>query len=90
MKNLSSIIESFSDWGKPWTFYNYVTENLNISQSEINIFSIHYQEASKFELWNYSDLTIGAKNSQNYLTNHTELSEKSIKQIVNAISYEWR
>ena len=90
MKNLSLIIESFSDWGKPWTFYKFVTENPNITKYEIDFFSKIYNEAAEFGLWNYSDLNIGVKNASRYLIQNTELSEKSIKQIINAISYEWK
>lgn len=90
LKNLSLIIESFTDWGKPWLFFKYVIENPNIIENEITAFSKIYQEASKFELWNYPDLIIGVNNATQYLKDHTALSEKSIKQIVNAISYEWK
>lgn len=89
-KNLLQIIENFSDWGKPWTFYKSIMENPNINDSEKKFFSKIYSDASKYELWNYSDLTIGAKNSRKFLKNNTDLNEITINQIVNAIAYEWR
>lgn len=67
-----------------------MSENPNITKNESTTFSKIYQEASKFELWNYPDLTNGVNNATRYLKEHTALSEESIKQIVNAISYEWK
>lgn len=90
MKNIKLIIENFTDWGKPWTFYEYVINNSNVSEIEKTNFSKIYNEASEFELWNFSDLTVGVENSSKFLKENTNLSEKAIKQIVNAIAYEWR
>jgi hypothetical protein len=90
MKSITLIIENFTDWGKPWTFYEYVINNSNVSEIERINFSKIYKEASKFELWNFSDLTVGVENSSKFLKENTNLSEKAIKQIVNAIAYEWR
>lgn len=90
MKNITLIIENFSDWGKPWTFHEYVINNSNVSEIERINFSKIYKEAAKFELWNFSDLSVGAENSSKFLKESTNLSEKAIKHIVNAIAYEWR
>jgi hypothetical protein len=90
MKNITLIIENFTDLGKPWTFYEYVINNSNVSEIEKINFSKIYNEASKFELWNFSNLAVGAENSSVFLKENTNLSEKAIKQIVNAIAYEWR
>lgn len=90
MDNVSLIIESFNDWGKPWIFYRYVINNPQISKEEKNEFKKIYKQASDFELWNFPDLAEGAKNSTKYLEANTNFSEKAIKQIVNAIAYEWR
>ncbi len=90
MKSIKLIIENFTDWGKPWTFYEYVINNSNVSEIERIKFSKIYNEASKFELWNFSDLIVGVENSSKFLKENTSLSEKAIKQIVNAIAYEWR
>ncbi|MES2811298.1 MAG: hypothetical protein V4670_02405 [Bacteroidota bacterium] len=90
MKNITLIIESFTDLGRPWTFYEYVINNSNVSEEEKNDFSKIYNEAAKFELWNFSDLTLGCENSKTFLKANTNFSEKAIMQIVNAIAYEWR
>jgi len=90
MESVSLIIEGFNDWGKPWTFYQYVINNPQISEEEKNEFLKIYKEASKFELWNFPDLAEGSKNSTKYLEARTRLSEKAIRQIVNAIAYEWK
>ena len=90
MDNISLIIESFNDWGKPWTFYEFVMHNSQISEKEKDEFSNIYKNASEFELWNFSDLSEGAKNSTLFLKTNTQLSDEAIKRIVNAIAYEWR
>ena len=90
MKHLSHIIENFSDWSKPWTFYKSILNNTELNDAEKEFFSKIYKKASNYEIWNYSDLTIGAKNSRFFLRNNTDFSEKTIKQIVNAIAYEWK
>ena len=90
MDNVSLIIESFNDWGKPWTFYKYVINNPKISEDEKNEFSKIYKDASEFELWNFPDLSEGAKNSTLYLKKNTPFTDEAIKQIVNAIAYEWK
>ncbi len=90
MSNLSQIIENFSDWTKPWSFYKFVINNQDIGEIEKILFSKLYAEASKFELWNFPDLIVGAENSKTYLENNTDLSTKAIRQIVNAIAYEWK
>jgi len=90
IRNITLIIESFSDWEKPWTFYNFVINNSNISEIEKNNFSKAYQEASKFELWNFTDLNIGIENSKAFLKHNTGYTENAIKQIINAIAYELR
>lgn len=90
MDNLSRVIESFADLGEPWTFYEFVMNNSQISEREKDIFSNIYKGASDFELWNFSDLSEGAKNSTLFLKTNTQLSDEAIKRIVNAIAYEWR
>jgi len=90
MDNVSLIIESFNDWGKPWTFYEFVMKNSQISEKEKDEFLNTYRNASEFKLWNFSDLAECSKNSTKYLESNTRLSEKAIRQIVNAIAYEWR
>jgi len=90
MDNLSQIIESFAGLGRPWTFYKYVINNPQISEEEKNEFLKIYKDASEFELWNFSDLSEGAKNSTLFLKTNTQLSDEAIKRIVNAIAYEWK
>jgi len=90
MDNLSQIIESFVGLGKPWTFYEFVMNNFHLSEREKDVFLKVYKEASAFELWNFSDLSEGAKNSNLYLKKNTQLSDEAIKRIVNAIAYEWK
>lgn len=90
MDSVSLIIESFNDWGKPWTFYEFVMNNSQISEKEKDEFSNIYKDASEFELWNFSDLSEGIKNSTLFLKTNTQLSNEAIKRIVNAIAYEWK
>lgn len=90
MNNLSQVIESFAGLGKPWTFYEFVINNSQISEKDKDEFSNIYKNASEFELWNFSDLSEGAKNSTLYLKTNTQLSDEAIKRIVNAIAYEWK
>lgn len=90
MDNLSQIIESFAGLGKPWTFYEFVMNNSQISEREKDEFLNIYKNASEFELWNFSDLSEGAKNSTLYLKTNTQLNDEAIERIVNAIAYEWR
>jgi len=90
MDNLSQIIESFIGLGKPWTFYEFVMDNSHLSEREKDRFLKIYKDASEFELWNFSDLSEGAKNSTLFLKTNTQLSDEAIKRIVNAIAYEWK
>jgi len=90
MDNLSQVIESFGGLGKPWTFYEFVINNSQISEKDKDEFSNIYKNASEFELWNFSDLSEGAKNSTLYLKTNTQLTDEAIKRIVNAIAYKWR
>ncbi|WP_231464332.1 MULTISPECIES: hypothetical protein [unclassified Pedobacter] len=90
MKNLTQIINNFSDWEKPWTFYKSIMDNSNITEIEKEFFSKVYKEASQYELWNFTDLKKGAENSRQFLKKNTNFDQKAVNQIVNSIAYEWR
>lgn len=88
MKTLDIKISRFDNWSQPWTFKNSVEQTLN--DKELNLFHEMWLKAGVFELWNYSDLTIGCKASQKFLEANYSLSEKAIANIVRGLSYEWK
>lgn len=72
------------------SFVNHVNNHDTLNDEEKLFLNKIWKEASKFELWNYKDLRIGAKNSLEYIMEHYPMSNNACNKIVNAISYEWR
>ena len=88
MKTLENKISRFDNWSQPWTFKKAIEQTLN--NDELNLFQEIWLKAGAFELWNYSDLSLGCKTSQKFLENNYQLSDKAISNIVRGLSYEWK
>ena len=88
LKNIDTVIQNFSEWGKPWDFVEFVKSNLD--SKDFEYFELIMKIALEFENWNHSDLVIGCKTTHQRLKNETELSDKAIANIVRSASYSWR
>ena len=90
MKNIELIILSFNDWGKPWTFYDFIINNNSLSEEESILFKELWIKASNLKLWDYKDLKQGSQKSQQYIKDNYPLSDEVAILISRAISYGWR
>jgi deoxyadenosine/deoxycytidine kinase len=90
VKNLDKIIQHFNNWSHPWTFKDYVINHDTIKKEECEYFLKAWKTAMEFEDWNHPDLAKGCEVTMKKLRKKFDFDEKSIKQIVNAVSYEWK
>ena len=90
MKTLEDKILSFANWTQPWKFYEFVTNDKILTDTEINLFNEIWKKAGDFELWNNCDLILGYKASQTFIAKHYNLTDESIANIVRALSYQWK
>lgn len=88
MKALENKILQFDNWSQPWTFKKTIEDTLN--ENELNLFKEICVKAGNVQLWNYSNLLVGCSNSERFLKENYNLSEKTIVNIVRALSYEWK
>jgi len=90
MTNLENVILSFDQWSCPWTFYEFVLKNPLLDENSKLLFEKIWKEAGDFELWNYSDLVLSCKISQNFIRKNYNLDEEATAYIVRGLSYQWR
>jgi len=90
METLEDKILNFENWSQPWTFYEFVSNDETLKESELSLFSEIWTKAGDFELWNNSDLILGCKASHSFISKHYSLTDKAIANIVRALSYQWK
>lgn len=89
IKKLEDRIVSFDNWSQPWTFYEFVSNDETLTELEINLFNEIWRTAGDFKFWNNSDLILGCKASQMFIAKQYDLTDKSITNIIRALSYQW-
>ena len=90
MKDLQSTILSFDNWTRPWMFYEFISYDKELSSTDLELFKEIWTKASDFELWNFSDLTLGCKAAHKCIKDNFSLTDETVAKIVRAISYQWK
>ena len=90
MKDLQSTILSFDNWTQPWTFYEFISSDKELMLTDLELFKEIWTNANDFELWNFSDLTLGCKASHKFIKDNFSLTNETVAKIVRAISYQWK
>lgn len=90
MKTLEDKILSFDNWTQPWTFHEFVSSDKTLTEPELSLFNEIWTKAGDFELWYYSDLILGCKASQRFISENYNLKDTTIANIVRALSYQWK
>jgi len=90
MKTLEDKILSFENWTQPWKFHEFVTNDKTLTEVELSLFNEIWTKAGDFELWNNSDLILGCKASQTFISENYNLKDATIANIVRALSYQWK
>lgn len=87
-KRIEEVIYQF-DNHKMSNFPKYIENRESLNDLEKDMVKKIWKDASRFELWNHSDLNKGKKNAYAYLIGNYDLNEKACTELVKAISYEW-
>lgn len=90
MKTLEDKILNFDNWAQPWTFHEFVSNDKTLTEPELSLFNEIWTKAGDFELWNNSDLILGCKASQTFISKNYNLKDTTITNIVRALSYQWK
>jgi len=87
--NIDEAIDSFLTWNKPWLFLDAVRSLLE--GKDIELFNAAWAAVIDEGNWQQSDLALcGQIANARVREEFPMLSEKAIKAIVRAASYEWK
>ena len=90
MKDLQTAILSFDNWEEPWTFYEFISSNREITSTDLELFQGIWTKASDFHLWNFKQPALGYKTSYQFIQDTFHLTDETTNKIVRAISYQWK
>ena len=90
MKTLEQKILEFENWSQPWTFHDFIIADNTLSSVDLQLFKEIWKKAGDFQFWNNADLQLCAEKSRTFIADNYELGDQSIKNIVLALSYQWK